>query len=312
MVFNFLTKCLLQMKGRGSIPFQWEVLVEELRMGERGVRQAHSQWYFPKAQSVFILWKRGTWVRRMRLGWGRVSCSILEEPRDLQCCQSSVLHKVLLTWAQKTSGLIQSPAILSSPEAGIVSCQIHLTFVQKVLHWSSSWMLWISTIIKIYRSFSWNVNTQMQIFCTVVFCVMELKAKKGEVPELWLQNNFLVSSIKVGIVIFVIGWVLGFDSCGCRMLRETHWVSQLAVAVVAVYHSWSKTFIILLSFCPLRLLPFLPLDDWSDKSKWHSPALGYYCSASGARMRQCGQILFIKIATATLAKWVIMLFVYFV
>lgn len=96
MVFNFLTKCLLQMKGRGSIPFQWEVLVEELRMGERGVRQAHSQWYFPKAQSVFILWKRGTWVRRMRLGWGRVSCSILEEPRDLQCCQSSVLHKVLL------------------------------------------------------------------------------------------------------------------------------------------------------------------------------------------------------------------------
>lgn len=225
MVFNFLMKCLLQMKGRGSIQFQWEVLVEELQTGERGVRQAHSRWYFPKAQGVFIPWKRGTCVRRMRLGWGRESCSILEEPRDLQCCQSSVLHKVLLTWAQKTLSLIQSPGILGSPEAGIVSCQIHLTFVQKVLHQSSSWMLWISTIIKIYRSFSWKVNTQMQTFCTVVFCVMELKAKKGEVPELWrLQSNFLVSSVKVGTVIFVIRWVLGFDPCGCCRLRETHCV----------------------------------------------------------------------------------------
>lgn len=152
MIFNFLKKSAsCGWRKGGLIQFQWKDLVGELQVW---VNCAALQFSVALSKSTEYL------CSLEKFWWGNMAeCRAASwKNEDLKVLSDQILHKVLLTWAQKTQILIQSQAFLDSTDTEITSCQIHLNFVQKVLHQSSNWMLWISTITKIYSSFSWNAN----------------------------------------------------------------------------------------------------------------------------------------------------------
>lgn len=148
MIFNFLNKSArCGWRKGGLIQFQWKDLVGELQVWVT----CAAVWSVVLSKSTFP-WRRGTFMGSMAeclaASWENEYLQVLSD----QCPSQSATNV-----SPENPNLDSVSGILNSTEIG--SCKIHLTFVQKVLHWSSNWTLWMSTIIKIYSSFSWNVNT---------------------------------------------------------------------------------------------------------------------------------------------------------
>lgn len=106
MIFNFLNKSArCEWRKGGLIQYQWKDLVGELQVWVKCDVVWFSVVLSKSTEYLCSLEKR-------HFGGGEWQ-SVLQHPARMRlskCCQSSVLHKVLLNWAQKTQTLIQSQA----------------------------------------------------------------------------------------------------------------------------------------------------------------------------------------------------------